>query len=297
MVGALEIPEWPTVEMVRDSVDSESDDLEIFPFIMPETTTHPTNVSKSGSFTMPAILNSNIYVAEREKKSTREWNLFHYCLFCSYSGSNISRHLRRKDEGLTTGEDQLAGKKMELLRMRGDHKHNLAIIKDKEGSIVLARRKIEDEFDIEQYGPCPDCYSWIILTDITRHQRETCLAVSLEPDHLMSSSKHLAIHSKILKGADDELYQGASKLLKDQVIDPMHRGEIKSTVMSDRLIMRLGEDRLAKCSRNPLCRGNYASDRMWRAVRHEHQGEQSMEDFIKPEMVDTLLAASQKLSI
>lgn len=118
MVRALELPEWPTVEMVRDSVDTESDDSETFPFIIPETTTRTTNVSKSGSFTMPVILNSNIYVAEREK-SIRVWNLFYYCLFCSYSGSSISRHLRQKhqDEGLTTGEDQLAGKKMELLRM------------------------------------------------------------------------------------------------------------------------------------------------------------------------------------
>ena len=267
----------------------------------------------SSGITMPAILNSSVHTTKTLKKNIRVWNIFHYCLFCSYAGSNISRHLRQKhcdEEEVTDILDtdarykKLIGKKMELLRLKGDHKHNIAVVAAKEGSIVLARRKRGEEFDIEQYGPCPECYTWMILSDIARHQRETCLAISLMPDHVASCSKNLEIMSKMLKGTTDELLQGASERLRDQVIVPMHRGEIKSTVMSDRLIIRLGEEWLAKASRNSLRRGNYASDRMRRAAKlliecrklQKVDKQQSFEDFITPEFVDTIIHASQNLS-
>ena len=57
-------------------------------------------------------------------------------------------------------------------------------------------------------------------------------------------------------------------MLKEKVLCPMRRGDVKTVAMSDRLIIRLGEEWLAtKSSRNYLRCGNYTSDRMRRAAR------------------------------
>ena len=106
----------------------------------------------------------------KEKKNIRMWNVDHYCLYSSYSGNNLSRHLRNKhsdekemkellemDESLS-----LSAKRMELLRMRGDHAHNRSVLSCGSGTIVLSLRPTED-FDIDYYGPCPACLMDVIL--------------------------------------------------------------------------------------------------------------------------------------
>ena len=84
-------------------------------------------------------------------------------MFCAYSGTNISRHLRTKHANETEVEEVIKpandsktmAKQLELIRMKGDHKHNLEVIDKKEGNLVIARRRRQSEFDSDQYGPCP----------------------------------------------------------------------------------------------------------------------------------------------
>ena len=78
---------------------------------------------------MPGLYESDI----------RVWNLHHYCLYCAYGGTNVSCHLRNRhsEEILmmeVSGKDNeiqnAVAIKLELLRMRGDHKHNLNVVKN-----------------------------------------------------------------------------------------------------------------------------------------------------------------------
>ena len=105
------------------------------------------------------------------------------------------------------------------------------------------------------------------LTELERHLKQRCLAAKLTPDQIPTTSANLQFHSQGLKGVKMSEYDGASTILKEAVINQMHRGEVKNTVMSDRLIIRLGEEWLAKASRNPLRRANYTSDRMRRMAK------------------------------
>lgn len=57
------------------------------------------------------------------------------------------------------------------LRKRGDDKHNRQVLEKGEGEIILARRPTT-EFDITNFGPCPDCREWVLLKSIKYHFRE-----------------------------------------------------------------------------------------------------------------------------
>ena len=168
--------------------------------------------------------------------------------------------------------------------------------------MVVARRKRSEHFDLTLYGTCPECVSWMFLVEIKRHQKERCLAIKQKREHLPSTSQNLQTQSKLLKGDAIEIFQGASNMLKEKVLCPMRRGDVKTVVMSDRLIIRLGEEWLAKSSRNYLRCGNYTSDRMRRVARlllecrNIQQNHQTMEDLINVGGVDVIIEASQRLS-
>ena len=72
--------------------------------------------------------------------------------------------------------------------------------------------------------------------------------------------------------------------------------------MSDRFIIRLGEEWLAKSSRNSLRCGNYTSDTMRRVARlllecrKLQQDKKTMENIITVGGVHAILEASQRLS-
>ena len=78
----------------------------------------------------------------------------------------------------------------------------------------------------------------------------------------------------------------------------MHKGTVKDVVMSDKLIIRLGEEWLAKNSRNKLHRGNYTSERIMRAARllieckERMPNKTTMEDFLIPQCVDIIIEAT-----
>ena len=88
---------------------------------------------------------SEIYMPGLYESDIRVWNLHHYCMYCAYGGANVSRHLRNKhsDENEVaeilimelSGKDKDIQKdfaiKLEFLRMRGDHKHNLNVVEKK----------------------------------------------------------------------------------------------------------------------------------------------------------------------
>ena len=45
---------------------------------------------------------------------------------------------------------------MSLLRMKGNHKHNLNVIQKKQ-ELAVARCQLKNEFPSEDYEPCTEC--------------------------------------------------------------------------------------------------------------------------------------------
>ena len=129
---------------------------------------------------------SHIGTRGQKKKLSRVWDRVHYCFFCPYSGSNISKHLRlHKDEPevvdilnleLSSEEDK-KGKvaaRLEVLRNKGDNQHNVKVLESGKGDLVISRRNAQDlgkqPFDCQEYGPCPHCFRKGVKPSCTKWQ-------------------------------------------------------------------------------------------------------------------------------
>ena len=236
------------------------------------------------------------------KRTNRVWDRYHYCYFCSYTGSNISKHLRsHEDESEIAAilQDKHVSWRLQIIRNKGDNKHNLQVLEEKEGELVLARRPSSTHFDVNDYGPCPSCYLWVKEDCLSQHQRKRCIVRNLRKID-KSSIDSLVMQSRILKGAHSATC--GSKRLHAEVIEKMRAGEIRTAAKNDPLICLLGEEWLLKATRNPLRRGNYASDHMRRAAklllecRKLDESIETMADCLCASKIDILIQAAGNIS-
>jgi hypothetical protein len=101
-----------------------------------------------------------------------------YCIFCEAKESEIICHLQRahysEEEVITfmklpqrSNERPL---KTSEVRLKGDHAHNIQVILDKKGTLLVANTHIPgEEKDASQYLACPDCKSWVLTEDLVSH--------------------------------------------------------------------------------------------------------------------------------
>ena len=110
----------------------------------------------SGIMYYKLIQFSSVTSGGLQKKKKRVWNRHNYCLFCPCRGTNISKHLRihvdqeevKKIISLDarlkcTKNDHMSKQisaRLEILRNKGNHKHNKEVMDHGEGEIILARR-------------------------------------------------------------------------------------------------------------------------------------------------------------
>lgn len=67
-----------------------------------------------------------------------------------------------------------------LLRLRGDHYHNVRVLQTGRGKLLTVRRprKGSDQRP-EDYMPCPNCLGYVIKTDLFKH-RHKCIVTSIQ---------------------------------------------------------------------------------------------------------------------
>ena len=117
----------------------------------------------------------------KKKKSTRVYNAQHSCLYCHKLVTNWATHvLQHKDQPEVmkmnriscsishTLEDlhiQLRERKelLHCLRRKHDHLHNVKVIENEKGEIILGRRFHNNIFDLRDFGPCSHCSEWLKL--------------------------------------------------------------------------------------------------------------------------------------
>ena len=136
-----------------------------------------SNRDIKGKFKICDLKYEEIYVALEHEKG------YHACLFCGHVTQNIHQHqlsehqnivavqnyvdlgnilkeksfdISRKNEMLNN-LDQLAT----ILRYRGDHQHNMKVLKAKYGEILLEQEYAAEIFNHHTYRPCPDCFLWV----------------------------------------------------------------------------------------------------------------------------------------
>ena len=123
-----------------------------------------------------------INVKEDGSKTRRQQNSVQSCLFCGKLVIHLLPHLKNKhsteEEVKTLGDQALTSNKHpkkkkdldrvplhDLLRYKGNHKHNMKVLK--EGGELLFARRPQGEFNHTVYGPCPKCKDWLLKTSIS----------------------------------------------------------------------------------------------------------------------------------
>ena len=307
-------------DMVYDSYESDVSDT--FPFLQSRSV-ELSNVSRvqrgrvectisnddmETDVTYPTIyvrkvVSSDVSKFGKQKKHSIVYNQAHACKFCKKVVTNISKHLKKHSDELEIKEIEnmktVHGKrhrevrrKWDIIRNEGDHMHNIKVIEDGSGEIILGRRQT-GKFDVSKYGPCPNCSVWILLTTMSNHQN---LCPASQKSKL--GKRELRVASLHQSG---RISQTASKSLTSEVFTIMTNDEIGNIAMNDKFIIALGNMWMTKNMGNELKRKYYTSNRMRDNARllinlREETGlnDGEMSDFLTPEHFDNMVVAALK---
>ena len=227
------------------------------------------------------INNAQIYVRRittstttkrgKRKKSKRVYNTKHSCMYCSKLVTNMSQHLlgvhRRcpevrkvakirvsdSDSPSIRKEKQKERKRLfDVLRIKGDNMHNVKVLQQKRGEMLLSKRPREG-LDITHYGPCPNCSEWVKLSVLVRHQLK---CVSKDEAAPKMTKGEMLLQSQILSGAVSDK---ASSALVDEVFTIMKDDRISREAKTDPIIITLGNEWMIQNIGNRLMRKHYVS--------------------------------------
>jgi hypothetical protein len=181
----------------------------------------------------------------------------------------------------------------DLLRNKGDNTHNMKVIEEGKGELILGRRPSSSTVKLENYGPCPGCLHWLHLDiAICKHQK-TCPAI--EDFNSFASKGELLIQSLYISG---RLQSKASTALTNDVFPVMIDDGITKTAQTDPLIVSLGNILLTRNVRNKLKQKYCTSSRMREAARLLANARTilnsdcTMSELLKPEHFDDVAKAA-----
>ena len=115
----------------------------------------------------------------RQAKNKKDYNTYiynnyHACFYCGELRSNlegskwghyqIHRNIPQVNEKFTKEKTP----DFSVIRKLGDHRHNVQVLKNGQGEVILSRRP-PGQLDISLFGPCPKCKLWLLLKNMRRH--------------------------------------------------------------------------------------------------------------------------------
>ncbi|XP_071121847.1 uncharacterized protein [Mytilus edulis] len=182
------------------------------------------------------------------KKGDRVYNSYHACLFCNRLVQHIQIHVKAKHA------KEIKNLSKNYVRVHGDHRHNLKVVSDEKGEMLLSRRPVKS-FNVSDYGPCPDCFEWMLKNTLGRHQSKC-----KDKEKKKQSKKSVILESNILSGQLNVAQ--VSKLMLKEVFPTMTVDVTSKIAQKDPIILGLGESWLRRSYDNILKRKNTASGRM-----------------------------------
>ncbi len=168
----------------------------------------------------------------------------HFCTFCEkmVKGNNIARHLlkwhtdspRVYDVVCLAKRSEERLFKLEMLANEGNFKHNIKVIKEGKGVLVVARRS--GVTSSQKYLPCEDCLKFFLKSSLSVHHNN-CKARKYNNIPSDVGEKNAVRRSKhLLYGA---LYDMESEFLSS-LLERMRDDDVKMIVEEDELIRRYG---------------------------------------------------------
>ena len=171
------------------------------------------------------------------------------CPFCLIPQCNFVPHLlgKHRDEPEVQNIIALPPKNEKrqdligLLRLRGNHAHNIIVEKEKQGMFLPEGRTV-GPWRLRDFSPCPDCLKWIPTHTLLRHLR-VCLFRKLNPDLSSFPVNNLVFASKLMAG---HFSKAASEEMKKEVFPIMRNDKIGGIAKRDEMIVMMGNATLKR---------------------------------------------------
>ena len=129
----------------------------------------------------------------------------HYCFYCDQGQNHIWQHLKHMHKAESEVIDALnesssANKdlKLALIKNKGDHIHNLGVLRNKRGYLVVARAPDGMISYPENFLPCVFCKSWVAKDSVKRH-RCNYIEIVVDKKNLMTNLSHTKLSKMVFK--------------------------------------------------------------------------------------------------
>ena len=229
----------------------------------------------------------------------RKWDKKQTCPYCDERVAKLPRHLESYHEKEVEVARAFAlpkrSKEREnvfaLLRNRGNHNHNVQVLKEDSGYLIPVKRPTY-ECSPGEYLPCDDCYGYFLRYEIWRHKKQ-CF---MRKEHGKKFGKSLQSRCATLLPVSE----AATKKLKEKVMALMAPSEVSFIAQRDWLIVQLGIQYMTAVELKSE-NYTYVSCKMREAARlliemkKRDPTVQKLEDCIHPTKFRTLVLAVKKL--
>lgn len=168
------------------------------------------------------------------------------CYYCGKSVVKMTRHLKEahKNEQDVARAVAAGGRVLQrtMLRLKnsGVFKQNVKTLQDGNGTLIVCRRSDNDHI-VEDYTPCPYCYTFVIKTELYRH----CASCAEKPDG-GSSDRILSATSATLLDAAVNTETAVNPDLREHILKKMRLDNVTATIKSDNLILAYGAAKYRK---------------------------------------------------
>ena len=261
--------------------------------------------------------NAKIYVIKpgftiSQGMKKRKQNQKHACGVCGklvlHLGEHITLHKGINEVDVIINQKKLSKSRVpsieqEMFRNKGDHEHNLRVLANKAGELILSRRPTND-FLASEFGPCPKCYLWMLKANLPHHSK-TC--VCNDSSQVPNSGKKPAHIKASLSTESDMLVNRVPseipKLMIQEVLGKFQNNAVSVAARYDVLILLMGKHWWTRSKGLELTRRRYVAEKMLRAgkllicARDIADNEKlTMWDLLRPKYFETLVKSAIKIT-
>ena len=194
----------------------------------------------------PRSVEDSIVVLQTHNEGSRSYDKKYFCLFCEQYQAKLPRHLttRHKNEievakYLVEKDPKVKRNILTRLRNLGSHKHNMEVIRERKGELLVVYRPSEPT-QWSDYSPCPYCYGYYASSVLWKHAKRC----NFTPE-LRKHGKILENSRILLPCAEDNISDGLRKILLTMKDDT-----VSLIVKNDSLIRQLGQKLSSKHGNN-----------------------------------------------
>ena len=178
---------------------------------------------------------------------------------------------------------------LRLLRNRGNFFHNVKVMREQKGELILVRRPTSGKISHTEFLPCSRCLGFFLKAEIWRHQQFCDIKAVEEGPHQFIQCGSLLLYSSVNDSYRD--------VLKDVVAD-MRKDDTYIVIKNDIMILTYGS---YIYETKGVDKKNYVSEKMrnlarlLKELRKQCNNEDGLIDFISPKFFDNIISATKVL--